>query len=109
MITLGAGPVIKDIVRDIAKKTDLSIISARFHNGLAAAIAAVSLRIRKKTGIDTVVLSGGVFQNNYLSAKAFELLGKRGFNILRHHGLNTNDAGIPIGQLAIAHARLRCA
>lgn len=108
MPVVSAAPVIRQLVRDVKKRVDPAVVSARFHNGLAAAIVTVAQRLRKKTRLDTVVLSGGVFQNEILSAKAFRLLSEGGFSVYRHHVVNTNDAGIPIGQIAIAHARARC-
>ena len=56
-----------------------------------------------------VVLSGGVFQNRYLKYIVMELLGKNGFKVYTHSSVETNDSGIPLGQIAIANARYLCA
>ena len=67
------------------------------------------LAVAQRAGLERVVLSGGVFQNSYLVKKAISLLGKRGFSVYAHSDINTNDSGIPIGQIAIANARQKCA
>ena len=95
----------KEIVKDIKKKTDKSIISAKFHNTVAGAILQTTISLRKKFKANKVVLSGGVFQNKFLTARASALLKRSGFNVYTHSGVSTNDSGIPIGQVAIAGAR----
>jgi hydrogenase maturation protein HypF len=104
-----ASTVIKAIMNDMEKKTDRAVIAAKFHNAVANLIVSAASAIRKNTGTDKVVLSGGVFQNKYLSAKAADILKDKGFKVYRHRGINTNDSGIPIGQIAIAQARGICA
>jgi hydrogenase maturation protein HypF len=64
--------------------------------------------LKKRCGIATVVLSGGVFQNRYLTAKVTSTLRADGFKVYAHSGVSTTDAGIPLGQIAIAQARLTC-
>ncbi len=96
------GKIIKGMVRDIEKKRPAPIISAKFHNSIAAMILSAARRAK----IKKVVLSGGVFQNRYLRDKALTLLGKNGFRVYTHSSIETDDSGIPIGQIAIAHARL---
>jgi hydrogenase maturation protein HypF len=107
-LTLDASPVIKAIVKDKTMGTGVFTISAKFHNAMAQAIVAVTLRLRKKSGVNRVVFGGGVFQNKYLNAKASGELERKGFKVYRHRAINTNDSGIPIGQIAIARARGIC-
>jgi hydrogenase maturation protein HypF len=101
--------VIKGIVKDAVKKTDKKVISCRFHNTMAGIVVEMSVRLGKKFKIDQVVLSGGVFQNKYLAAKASEALRAKGLKVYLHNDIPSNDSGIPIGQAAIASTRLRCA
>ncbi|MFA5085015.1 MAG: carbamoyltransferase HypF, partial [Candidatus Omnitrophota bacterium] len=93
--------IIKGIVRDIEKRVAAPVISAKFHNSIAGMIlnAAGTAKVKK------VVLSGGVFQNRYLKDRATKLLSKNGFKVYLHSNVETNDAGIPLGQIAIANAR----
>jgi hydrogenase maturation protein HypF len=97
--------IIRGIVRDLEKKVDPSAISAKFHNSIAGMILDKA-RISK---VKRVVLSGGVFQNKYLKENTVKLLSGNGFKVYTHSSVDTNDSGIPIGQVAIAHARALCA
>lgn len=96
--------IIKGIVRDIEKKVAVSIIAAKFHNSIAGLILNIAKKAKKKR----VVLSGGVFQNRYLVKRALELLNKNDFEVYTHSNVQTNDSGIPLGQIAIANARAIC-
>ncbi len=99
--------MIKGICADIKNKADRPTISSKFHNTMAEMILKVSVRLRKRFRIGKVVLSGGVFQNAYLTSRARELLTKDGFKVFTHSTISTNDSGIPIGQIAIVNARTR--
>ncbi|MCX5668384.1 MAG: hypothetical protein NTY34_08830 [Candidatus Omnitrophica bacterium] len=94
--------IIKGIVRDIEKKAAAPVISAKFHNSVAEMILSAA----RKAKIKKVVLSGGVFQNRYLADRAVNLLNQNSFKTYVHRNVQTNDSGIPIGQIAIANARL---
>jgi len=74
----------------------------RFQTTMVEIIAAVCARIRHTTGIDTVVLSGGVFLNALLTEEATARLAHDGFHVHRHRLVPPNDAGLSLGQLAIA-------
>jgi len=106
---IDSAQVIKGVVKDLLKDVDKSAISAKFHNTVADMILRVSLDLRRRFKVGKVVISGGVFQNIYLSDRAVRLLGKYGFKVYTHSAVSASDSGIPIGQLAIASARARCA
>jgi len=94
--------IIKGVVRDIKKGAAASTISAKFHNSIAAMI----LNVARKAGMKKVVLSGGVFQNKYLAERTADLLNDNNFKVYPHRNVQTNDSGIPIGQIAIANSRV---
>jgi hydrogenase maturation protein HypF len=96
------GGIIRDIVKDLSGKIDTAVISRKFHDTIADLILGVSSKLRKKFKLRQVVLSGGVFQNKYLAARAAEILRASKFKVYIHSGIPTNDSGIPIGQIAIA-------
>jgi hydrogenase maturation protein HypF len=73
-------------------------IAARFHNALAHWILSVALR----AAVPHVVLSGGVFQNAYLTERAAVLLEHAGFAVHTHQRVPANDGGIALGQAVIA-------
>jgi hydrogenase maturation protein HypF len=80
-------------------------MAAAFHETMAQVVLAGCLRARAMTGIDTVALSGGCFQNARLGARCIELLS--GFTVLVHHRVPPNDGGLSLGQAAIAAYRRR--
>ena len=95
-----------DLVRaaaeDLAAGVPRETIAARFHNGVAEAIQRGCEVVRARSGLDTVALSGGVFQNVVLLERAADRLDARGFRVLRHRQVPPNDGGISLGQAVIA-------
>jgi hydrogenase maturation protein HypF len=92
-------------VRDrVAAGDDVAAVSARFHNALAAATADALAQEAERRDLDTVVLSGGVFQNRLLLERTIEALGGSGLRLLTPRLLPPNDGGISFGQAAVAAA-----
>jgi hydrogenase maturation protein HypF len=81
------------------------IIAARFHNGLARLIRDGCVLLRERSGLDTVALSGGVFQNQLLLRRTVSGLENTGFTVLQHSRVPCNDGGISLGQAVVAAAR----
>jgi len=90
------GPFVKDILDDIRNRITPSIISAKFHNTLAYIILAVA----EKFGRKKVILSGGCFQNAFLTERTIDLLQSKGFKVYWHQRVPPNDGGIALGQIA---------
>ncbi|MDQ6664175.1 MAG: hypothetical protein M3Z23_07260, partial [Acidobacteriota bacterium] len=63
---------------------------------------SVCLGLRERTGIKTVCLSGGTFQNLTLLRGALERLGNRGFQVFTHSKVPPNDGGLSLGQAVLA-------
>jgi hydrogenase maturation protein HypF len=98
-----------DLVRaaadDLLAGVPPEVIAARLHNGVAAMISRACLLLRERSGLGTVALSGGVFQNLLLLNAAVQLLEHDGFRVLTHARVPPNDGGISLGQAAVAAAR----
>jgi len=99
------------LLGDLLLNTPPSVIAARFHRGLARAIAAMTLKLARRDGeggprFDTVTLTGGCFHNEVLRAEVTRLLAELQFNVLTHARVPAGDGGIALGQAAIAAARL---
>ena len=86
------------IIKDILSGKKYDFISAKFHNTLANIILDISLKTRKRFSINNVALSGGVFQNNYLIDKTFEMLENNAFNVYTNWKVPVNDGGVSLGQ-----------
>jgi hydrogenase maturation protein HypF len=84
--------------RDVEAGVPVGTVSARFHNAVARGTAAAI----RTSGLDTVVLSGGVFQNRLLAARTLEALA--GLRCLLPRLLPAGDGGISYGQAAVAAA-----
>lgn len=95
---LNPDPAIAAITREIGRGESPSIISARFHNTLARAIAQMAQRIREVTGLSEIVLSGGVFQNHLLMNRVSDLLEGDDFRVFIQQKVPPNDGGISLGQ-----------
>jgi hydrogenase maturation protein HypF len=86
------------------RDSEPALVSARFHNAVAAATAAACARIAGERALDTVVLSGGVFQNRLLLERTSAALEGAGLRVLVPRLLPPNDGGISYGQAAVAAA-----
>jgi hydrogenase maturation protein HypF len=100
-----------DLVRaaanDLRAGVAPEVIATRFHHGVADAIVRVCLMLRDSTGLGVAALSGGVFQNVLLLERTVAGLERSGFRVLTHSRVPPNDAGISLGQVAVAAASLR--
>jgi hydrogenase maturation protein HypF len=97
-IILDWSPMIKAILSDEKNGISTANISAKFHNALAESIVGVA----KRAGQERVVLSGGCFQNRYLTERAVRRLQAEGFRPYWHQRVPPNDGGIALGQVVAA-------
>jgi hydrogenase maturation protein HypF len=88
-------PAISEIIADLRGGQTRATISAKFHNMLAEMIVAVA----RKTAQEKVVLSGGCFQNRYLTERTIHRLSAEGFRSYWHQRIPPNDGGISLGQV----------
>ncbi len=94
-------------VVESAGHVEVAELSRRFHESLARAVVEVCARLRHDTGLDAVVLSGGVFLNQYLSLRIAHLLPLAGFRVYTHRRVPMTDGGIAAGQAMVASALMR--
>jgi hydrogenase maturation protein HypF len=91
-------------VEDLRAGVPTELIAARFHNGIAALILDGCVMLRERHGLNTVALSGGVFQNLLLLGRTVTRLDAHGFTVLTHSRVPCNDGGISLGQAVVAAA-----
>jgi hydrogenase maturation protein HypF len=99
---LDVSAAIRAVVENIFAGKSLEEIASSFHATLTAAFAAMSLEMRKLTGINRVALSGGCFQNRILLEGTVVELKKNDFEVYCHHQVPANDGGVSLGQAVIA-------
>jgi hydrogenase maturation protein HypF len=104
-LLLDWSPLIESILSDLKAHVPIGLISARFHNALVEAIIAIA----KHFGQPRVVLSGGCFQNRYLTERSVRRLQEEGFRPYWHQRIPPNDGGIALGQVIAALRQSRSA
>ncbi len=105
LVELGTKTLWSQLLKDIELKKGAAHISARFHRALTDAIVKTTRILCARNRIDTVVLSGGVWQNSALFEATSAALHKAQVCVLSHRQLPANDGGIALGQALIASAR----
>jgi hydrogenase maturation protein HypF len=90
--------IIQGVLEDLDHKVPVGNISAKFHNTLVETIIAVAQRIGEKQ----VVLTGGCFQNKYLTERAVHRLRQENLQPYWHRQIPPNDGGIALGQVIAA-------
>ena len=98
---------VEALIHDVMHGVPVRMISARFHNGLSNILRVVTMGVCGSSGINKVVLSGGVWQNITLLRRTLSLLRNEGFEVYIHREVPTNDGGLSLGQAAIAAARMQ--
>jgi hydrogenase maturation protein HypF len=99
-------PTLRQLMAERAAGASVPDLAARFQQTMAAVTRELVTEVRHATGLRTVVLSGGVFQNQWLAAKVVRDLSADGFEVHVNRLVPANDGGISYGQAAVAAARL---
>jgi hydrogenase maturation protein HypF len=95
--------IVQGVLEDLADKVPVGKISAKFHNTLVETIVTVAQRLGEKQ----IVLTGGCFQNKYLTERAVYRLRQENLEPYWHQQIPPNDGGIALGQVLAAAAILR--
>jgi hydrogenase maturation protein HypF len=107
VLVVNGADLIGAVATDLRSGVDRRTVAARFHAGVRDAIVTVCTAVAARTGLSTVALSGGVFQNLLLETTTVEALRREGMTVLTHSRVPPNDGGISLGQAAVAGARDR--
>lgn len=102
--TLDPAPLLAALLDDRARGVPVEAMAAGFHRALAAGTAQLAADVASRHDVDTVALSGGVFQNSLLSQQLSSALVRAGLRVLQHEQLPPNDGSISIGQAGVAAA-----
>jgi hydrogenase maturation protein HypF len=96
-------PATRTLAGELMAGVSPALVSARFHNTLAAATVELIGMARRRSGDLPVVLSGGVFQNALLVERVIRAAGA-GITVLRHADVPPGDGGLALGQAVVASA-----
>jgi hydrogenase maturation protein HypF len=103
--TIDPAPVLRALTDDVIAGVDGGAIAAGFHLGVAEMITRIAEQVASSGGPRTVGLTGGVFQNSWLTTRTRQRLERIGATVLTHRQVPTNDGGLAYGQLAAVAAR----
>ena len=100
--TIGTRPLFEALLDDLKHNAPVGIVSRRFHVGLVEVLAHLAGRVRAKTGLDNICLSGGSFQNAFLVEHLRRKLEADGLNVFTHSEVPCGDGGLSLGQALVA-------
>lgn len=100
-------PMIHVMVADLLAGRSIKKIAASFHQTMIDIFTFMAEKMRTKTGLNRVVLSGGCFQNKILLKGTIDKLIFHGFDVYCHSQVPANDGGISLGQAVIAASLIR--
>jgi len=95
-------PLLECVIRDRIRQRPIREIARAFQRGIAHGLFTAIKRIAADRRIQTVVLSGGVFQNELLLEDLKPLLDDARLEVWTNHAVPPNDGGISLGQAALA-------
>ncbi|MBU1672403.1 MAG: carbamoyltransferase HypF [Actinobacteria bacterium] len=100
-------PLFREVLVDLAAGTGAPEISAKFHAAMALAVVETCEALAEATGLDRVVLSGGVFQNELFGGWVVDGLASARLRPFVHRRVPCNDGGVSLGQAVVAAAKDR--
>jgi hydrogenase maturation protein HypF len=101
-VELDFRPLLQSVMADRLCGRDPGEIARAFQGGVAAGLRDCAIALCHEHGLDTIVLSGGVFQNELLLEDVRSLLADEALCIWTNRAVPPNDGGISLGQAALA-------
>ncbi|MEN6475618.1 MAG: carbamoyltransferase HypF [Syntrophaceae bacterium] len=98
--------MVRDLVQACIRGEAREELAQAFHRAFITAAVGLTLKLRERSGLNRVALSGGCFQNRILLEGCIQALSKHAFEVFHHHEVPTNDGGISLGQAVCAGARV---
>ena len=101
---IDAEPIFLNMLKDIRKGVEKSVIATKFHNSMANVIVDTVKTLSKNKRINKIALSGGVFQNKFLKTKVIEKLQSEKLKVFTNEKLPVSDLNISLGQYHVSCA-----
>ena len=109
LLVYDSRPTLRALLEGVAAGRAVGPLAAAFHETIVEVTREPVAAAAAKTGLRTVCLSGGVFQNRRLASTLLRRLGRDGFDVFINRRVPVNDGGISYGQAAVAAARMAAA
>ena len=100
-LVLQQSEITSRIVEQLGANHNIAAIALDFHLALIRSFFVLTHTLGKKTGLQTVVLTGGCMQNTILQEGLFILLEEVGYKVFTGEKIPVNDGGIALGQAVI--------
>jgi len=100
-------PMFEAIISDLHNKVSKNTLAAKFHNSIVQNSVEICKNIRDEMNINTVALSGGVWQNRILLINTIKKLKNERFDVMIHKNVPANDGGISLGQILVTSFYLK--
>jgi hydrogenase maturation protein HypF len=95
-------PLLEAVIQDRVRGNDPHEIARAFHRAVGAGLHRAATMLCERYACETVVLSGGVFQNDLLLSDLKERFADSPIRLWTNSAVPPNDGGISLGQAAIA-------
>jgi hydrogenase maturation factor HypF (carbamoyltransferase family) len=92
----------EDLIEDVSRGTPVSMISRKFNNGLVNIFVEIAGTLRDRTSLNRVCLSGGTFNNLYLTTNLVAALTAADFEVFTQNEVPAGDGGLSLGQAMVA-------
>lgn len=107
MIEIDFSYTILRILEDLSEDVSTDVIATRFHNTVATSILAVARKLSVMYNLQDILLSGGVFQNQYLVQRLLDAFSHEDHSVFYNEAVPCNDAGISLGQAYLLRERIK--
>ena len=95
-------PLLGSLAWDRFRGRDRAVCARAFHRGFAQGVCSAVTSLCERFSSETVVLSGGVFQNELLLQDLRSMIDGKQLTVWTNCSVPPNDGGISLGQAALA-------
>jgi hydrogenase maturation protein HypF len=102
VLLINTRSMFEELIEDVSRGTPVSEISLKFQNGLVNIFVEIAETLRDRTSLNRVCLSGGTFNNLYLTKNLNAALSAASFEVFTQNEVPAGDGGLSLGQAMVA-------
>jgi len=103
---INSGRMFAELIEDVLKGRPVAELSGRFHHGMINIFVEIARTLRDRTSLNRVCLTGGTFNNLYLTANLAAALTAANFEVFTQNEVPAGDGGLSLGQALVAAHRI---